>query len=77
MSKKKASRVEVIDLALYATRLLSPEYYNDFQEAIYAKVDAKIKFMTVCEKANIPGDKAEQLYAGITNGFAEEKIIWI
>jgi hypothetical protein len=77
LSKKKGNRAEVIDLALYATRLLSPEYFNDFQEAIYAKVDAKIKFMTVCEKAQIPVDKAEQLYAGITNGFAEEKMWWI
>lgn len=68
----KDNRESVKDLALYATMLLLPEYFDKFDEAIHTSgAEGKKKFEAVCDEAKIPPDIAARLYNGITRGFVE------
>lgn len=70
---------KMINLAANGVTLLREDLIDQFREALYPPPNgSKEKFLAVCKKAKIKPDVAEDLYQGLTKGFAEpDKDVWV
>ena len=70
-SARQDVRQKAMDQALYSSRLLEPEYFSQFAEAL--KRGDKKSFDEVCRKAGVPEWLWDYLYDGIIKGFIIQK----
>jgi hypothetical protein len=69
---------KMINLAVNGVTLLREDLIDEFREALYPPSGSKEKFSAVCKKAKIKKEVEDELYKGLTTGFAEpDKDVWV
>jgi hypothetical protein len=69
---------KMINLAVNGVTLLREELIDEFRDALFPPSGSEKKFLAVCTKAKIDPKVAEDLYKGLTKGFADpDKDVWV